>query len=236
MALMHPKTLGTGLLALGIATVAVAAIQSTRVLIINGREASQDVRIINGRAYAPIADVAKALGSTVVINGNRYEITRAGGTNQVNGLQGKTGDWLFDGGWRFRVNKTYEADVYEAKNDYYGYNEFKPEDGKTMIIVEYSARNGNKEMYPLNLGPTTIIGTDGKSYKMESNDFPFDGNRTFSQPLLPGAQLDGALIFFVPRGFEFKELVLGIGELTGYDDAVRPKERTYFRVRLTTDE
>ncbi|HAY14202.1 MAG TPA: hypothetical protein PLB31_04430 [Fimbriimonadaceae bacterium] len=236
MALLHPKTLGTGLLALGIATVAVAAIQSTRVLIINGREASQDVRIINGRAYAPIADVAKALGSTVVINGNRYEITRAGGTNQVNGLQGKTGDWLFDGGWRFRVNNAYEADVYEAKNDWYGDNEFKPEGGKTMIIVEYSARNGNKEMFGLDIGPTTIVGKDGSSYKVESNDFPFDGTRMFSQPLLPGAQLDGALIFFVPRGFEFKELVLGIGDLAGYDDAVRPKERTYFRVRLTTDE
>lgn len=236
MALLHPKTLGTGLLALGIATVAVAAIQSTRVLIINGREASQDVRIINGRAYAPIADVAKALGSTVVINGNRYEITRAGGTNQVNGLMGKTGDWLFDGGWRFRVNNTYQADMYEAKNDYYGDNEFKPEDGKVMIIVEYSARNGNKEMFGLDIGPTTLVGKDGSSYKPYSNDFPFDGTRMFSQPLLPGAQLDGALIFFVPRGFEFKELVLGIGDLAGYDDAVRPKERTYFRVRLDTEE
>ena len=45
-----------GALALGVAGVALAQAGST--LVINGNVASTDVRVINGKAYVPIADVA----------------------------------------------------------------------------------------------------------------------------------------------------------------------------------
>lgn len=206
--------------------------QSQRTLIINSKTASTDVRVIQGKAYAPINDVAKALGLTVSVKGNRYEFVRPGGTNQMSGLSGKTGDWLFDGGWRFKVNKVYRTDTYMAKNDYYGENEFTAEDGKEAIIVEYSYRNGNKEIQPFCIGKTALAGKDGDSWTPYSNDFPFDGNRFFSRGVLPGAQADGALIFFVKAGFEPKDLVMTVGDLAGYDDAVRPKKPTVFRIAV----
>lgn len=54
-------------------------------LVINGETASTDVRVINGRAYAPIGDVAKALGMEVTKSGMTYTMTIPGGANQLQG-------------------------------------------------------------------------------------------------------------------------------------------------------
>lgn len=218
---------------LGVASLAVA--QTVRTLIINGKTASTDIRIIDGRAYVPLADIAKALDLGISIKGSTYELTKAGGTGQVNGLMGKTGDWLFDGGWRFRVNNTFKTDKYTAKNDWYGENEFEAPEGKEMIIVEYSYRNGGKEMYNFSIGKTSLAGKDGTAFSLASNDFPFDGSRLFSQGLMPGSQGDGALIFFVKSGFELKDLILTVDELAGYDDSTRPKKPTVFRISLQSE-
>src|SRR6187551_156373 len=72
-------------------------------LILNGKVASTRVRMINGAPYAPLADIARATGQTLVKRGGGYEIIAAGGANQVEGLRGKVGDTLFDGKWRLKV-------------------------------------------------------------------------------------------------------------------------------------
>ncbi len=221
---------------LGVAAAAVMVYaQAQRTLTINSRIASTDVRMISGRAYAPIADIAKALNLTVKTKGTGYELVAAGGTNQLMGLSGKTGDWLFDGGWRFKVNRTYRTSTYRAKNDYYGDNDFEVPEGKEMIIVEYSYRNGNKELHHFCIGKTALAGVDGDSWEPYSNDFPFDGSRFFARGNLPGAQAEGALIFYVNPGFNPKDLVLTVGDLAGYDDSVKPKKPTVFRVKLELD-
>src|SRR5690242_1785624 len=69
------------LAAIGSASFVWAQSQGLR-LIVNGTLASTSVRIIDGRAYAPISDVARALGMTVVNRPGSYEITTAGGANQ----------------------------------------------------------------------------------------------------------------------------------------------------------
>jgi hypothetical protein len=54
-----------------LATVAVAATQAPKLaLFINGKLASGNVVVIKGQSYAPIPDVAKALGMTVSKSGN----------------------------------------------------------------------------------------------------------------------------------------------------------------------
>jgi len=221
-----------------LAAMAVGAVvyaQNQRTLIINSAVASTDVRIIEGRAYAPIADVAKGLDLTVVVKGNTYELTKKGGANAMGGLTGKTGDWLFDGGWRFRVNKTYKATAYKAKNDYYGTTDYEAPEDREMIIVEYSYRNGNKELMHFNIGKTSLAGADGDAWEPHSNDFAYDGDRYFARGLLPGAQAEGALIFFVKPGFQPKDLVMTIGEFAGYDDAVKPKKPSIFRIGLKVE-
>src|SRR5436189_1690352 len=91
--------------ALGLWAVAAAAsarAQGSVKLILNGKVASTDVRMINGRPYVPLADIARATGQVLVKKGSGYEIIAQGGANQVEGLHGKIGDTLFDGKWRLK--------------------------------------------------------------------------------------------------------------------------------------
>lgn len=222
-----------------VATIAIACLalaQVQRTLTINGKVSSTDVRIINGRAYAPIADIAKSLDCVVTTKGNTYELTRAGGSGQLIGLLGKAGDWLFDGGWRFRVTKVYRTQEFQAVNDYYGDNLVSAEENQELIIVDYSYRNGNKTLQPFCIGATALAGPEGDAWAAFTNDFPFDGSRWFSKVLLPGAEGKGSLVFRVKPGLKPKDLVLTMGELAGYDDAVRPKSPSVFRISLPETE
>lgn len=86
-------------------------------LIMNGQTASTEVRTIGGSAYVKLADVAKALGMVLIKRPDgKYEISRAGGTNQVEGVaQGKIGSVLFDGKWRFQVQSVQTPADYTMK-------------------------------------------------------------------------------------------------------------------------
>ncbi|MCG9895340.1 MAG: hypothetical protein MH204_07685 [Fimbriimonadaceae bacterium] len=217
------------------AVAAVAVAQAQRLLIINGKVASNDVRVINGRAYAPIADIARSMDLVVAVNGNRYELTRKGGTGQLDGMTGKSGDWLFDGGWRFRVNRTYRTDAYNRVNEYYDDPVYQAPEGQEILVVEYSYRNGNRQAAPLAFS-ASLAGADGSARSPYHNDFPHDGDRWFSQALLPGAEGRGAILFYVPRGFQPKDVLITIGGLSGYDDSVRPAKPTVFRIGLTIED
>jgi len=67
-----PIRFWTAALALGVCAAAVA--QGGRMLIMNGRSASRDVRMIGGKPYVPLADVARALGQQLVSRSGGYEI------------------------------------------------------------------------------------------------------------------------------------------------------------------
>ncbi len=59
--------------------------------------------MVNGTPYVKLADVAKALNMTVSRWGNDYALSAAGGADQVEGLQGKVGDTLFNRQFSLRV-------------------------------------------------------------------------------------------------------------------------------------
>lgn len=218
---------------LGVGASAMVFAQAARSLIINGRVATTDVRMINGRAYVPVADVARALDLKVSSRPNGVlELTKAGGSGAMTGLNGKVGDWLFDGGWRFRVTSVETDSTYRAANDYYGEVDYEAPEGKVLAIVGYDIRNGNKEMGGFGFGTTAIAGVNGDSEPVHANDFRFDGSRFFSKPILPGAEMKGKLIFQVDEGFEPKDLVVAIADLSHYDEAVRPKKESVLRISL----
>lgn len=58
-------------------------------LYVNGKVASTDVIMKDGRAYVPLKDVAEALGMVVVNKSDGFALTPAGGAGQVGGLNGK---------------------------------------------------------------------------------------------------------------------------------------------------
>lgn len=211
---------------------ALVSAQVTRTLVINGRVASTELRVINGRVYAPLADIARAFGQRVVTRGTSYEITAAGGSNGISAkLTGRRGEWLFDGGWRFQVNSVVRTNRHLRKYPYYSETEITAEEGKTLIVVEFAARNGNRTSGGLDLGDSQLT-FSGVSEPARDFDLNFGGTRSITKDILPGSETRGSIIWQVNEGAEPQDFVLTLGQFTHYDDAVRPKTPTVLRVNL----
>jgi hypothetical protein len=194
-------------------------------LILNGKVASSDVRMIDGSAYVKVTDVARALGMVVVKRQGGLEITKEGGANQVEGaVQGKTGDVLFDGKWRFQVQSLEAAESYKMKHrattDFALYNAvadydadtrtFTARDDRALVVIRCRAINGQESPQSLWLANsdtrTALADTKSESYPVIGYDIeesaPFK-----SKALLPGAGLEFVALFSVPEGTEVKDLV-----------------------------
>jgi hypothetical protein len=220
-----------GLLGAGLAA---AAANGSR-LVFNGKVASTDVRTIDGSAYVKLADVAKALGMVVVKRPDGYEITKAGGANQVAGdVRGKVGDVLFDGKWRFQVLESNVAGTYTMKHkattDLAVYNAvaeydadtrvFTAKPGRTLVLLKCRATNGRKQPQALWLANsdtrTALADAEGGSHPPIAYDIeesaPFQ-----SKALLPGAGTDFVVLFSVPENFRAKDLVFTLRTIDNAD-------------------
>jgi hypothetical protein len=222
-------------LVLGLGAAALA--QAGKTLIINGQVASRDVRLIGGHPYVPVADVAKALGRSVVTRAGGYEITAAGGANQIQGLQGKIGDTLFDGRWRFQVLAVEPVDSYTLRNkvdtDYSVYRNvaeltdgvFRPKEGQQLIVARCRLKNGlksqNQALWWYNNDTHTALADDrGESYPPVVVDAP-QGGPFQSKSLLPGAGMDLAVLFAVPEGTKLKDMVFTLRTISEKGKDVR---------------
>ena len=99
---------------------------------------SQDIRVVNGRPYVPLADMAKALGGFAVKTASGYQIktkaadTEAAGVGDTGtpgmgemaglngataGLSGKLGDTVSDGRWAFQLADYKAQDTYTLQRD-----------------------------------------------------------------------------------------------------------------------
>jgi hypothetical protein len=83
--------------------------QTVYTLKINGKASSTQAIVVKGKTYIPL-DALKASGVNAQIMGNSLSLTLPsgvknveGGANQQDGVEGKGGEWLFNGIWRFRV-------------------------------------------------------------------------------------------------------------------------------------
>jgi len=223
--------------ALTLGVTAAAFAQAGRSLILNGAVVSRDVRLIGGRPFVPVADVARALGQTVVTRSGGYEITAAGGANQIRGLQGKIGDTLFDGKWRFQVLAGEPVDSYQLRNhvttDYAAYRTaaeltddvFRPRAGQQLIVARCRLKNGlknqNQALWWASSDTHSALADDrGESYPPIAVDAP-EGTPFQSKPLLPGAGIDLAVLFAVPEGTRLKDLVFTLRTISDKGNDVR---------------
>lgn len=207
-------------LALAVAVVAVCWAAGGSKLYMNSKVASTSVRLIDGRAYAPLADVAKALGATIQARDDGYEIIMPGGANQVNGVaQGKIGDELFTGEWRFQVVSVEEAGTEYVERYYQQKRTIKPQGpDQTLLVINCRLKNGtNKTRNPLLteriLGNTALADTEEHSYPPLDVDARQESDKTQSYAgaaVLPGAAVDFALVFSVPKETAPKALVFSV--------------------------
>jgi hypothetical protein len=212
----------------------VAFAQATRILIVNGKVASNDVRVINGKSYAPVADLAKALDMVVVQRPDgKIELTRQGGSGAIEAkLTGKVGDFLFDGGWRFKVVSVVSAKEHTMVNKFLS-DQHVAEEGNRFVIVNVVIRNANKKLGNLFPGDVALASEDGGSESVTHYDFPFNNSPSYFKPILPGAEQKGTIIFEVKEDFKEKDLIFTIArEYSHYDAAVLPKEDTVMRISL----
>lgn len=208
------------LCAIGNATSAFAAPKVT----INGKTASNNVKTVSGSAYVKLADIAKALGLVVVKNGENYELKKPGGTNQIKGVtQGKIGDVLFDGKWRFQALSMQTPASFTMKTSAEPYDKvgrskfdnakrvFTPSAGHKLVVIQCRVTNGVNQKRTLWTAinddriRTALTDTQGGSYSPVGYDF--EGGPIQSQWLVPGAILNFPVIFSIPQNAEPKDLI-----------------------------
>ncbi len=192
-------------------------------LIMNGKTASYDVRTIGGKTYIPIGDVAKALGMSVVKNGQSWEIKKAGGTFQVGDLDGKIGDVLYDGKWRFQVLDITMPEWFKMRTDASPYDHwsvsnydtptrtFTPKDGYKLVVVKVRVTNTLKVPQTMWTAisdkalRTALTDTDGESFP--PIDYDYEGGPTVTKAMLPGSNMTFPIIFSLRNDAVLKDLI-----------------------------
>ena len=225
-----------GLVLCGVAVLAGAVTVAWAVgkgkLVMNGQVASSSVEVINGTAYVPITDIAKAQGMVVVKTGDVYEIKKAGGAIPIAGLQGKVGDVLFDGKWRFTVTGVEKVDSYKmihkSTTDYAVYNQiaeledgaFTAKEGRSLLLVKCrisNGTNGSRALWVANTDTHTALADDqGESHPPIAHDME-EASPFLSKTLLPGAKLDFNVLFSIPEGTKVKDLVFTLRTISNND-------------------
>jgi hypothetical protein len=223
-----------------IISAAVIAAQKGMKLFMNGKVASSDVRIIDGRAYVPLKDVASAFNMVITEKSEGYELSVPGGTYQVEGVkQGKIGDELFTGKWKFQV-LSFEQIEGEYKEKYYQAGRtIKPQGANdVLLLVHCRIKNGLKKTQTPVLteripGNTALADDNSQSYAPVDYDARQESDKTQSYAaasLVPGAGMDFTLIFSVPKGTKAKALIFS---LLTYPNDVGKKETVDVRINFS---
>ena len=238
--------LGVFLLTTGTAVLALASLNLT----VGGQTVSSDIRIIGGRPYVPLADMARAMKGTAIKHaGGSYEIrldgadtttatddmaapAPAGGADEVHGMRGKIGQMLFTGKWRFSVLGVDRVAAYDSKFLADKQNFAPKGDTEELIVVRCLLKNGQKSPATAMLSPihphnTGLTDDQGQSYS--PTDFDKHGGSTDEGPhMLPGSQTEFAVLFSVPKGTKLKDLVFSLQNC--YEDT--PDGGTDVRISL----
>lgn len=204
------------LLVVGIA--AVAAIGGTNYMQqvrIEGKVATSDVLTRNGKTYVPLSDVAKALGLVVQKNGANYDLVKPGGANMVQGLKGKIGEELFNGKYRFKVTEVVRTSAYKARFTNLGFDIAPTGDGNEIVAVICRLKNGTKEAVTFDITQGKNTGLTDENEQSYANFAGVSIDMVSRAPrVLPGAAVDFALTFEVPKSAVLKDLVFSVNDLT----------------------
>ncbi len=209
----------------GLATVCLGG-QAGTDLTINGQFATADLKTFNGRTYVPLADVAKALGMTLVKKPGHIDMTSAGGANEISGTRGKLGETLFTGKWKFTPVSLEQMDSYT--NKFAGDNAVQtPRNaGETLFVLTCQLKNAQKEVVEVIFNSninglhgsathTALADDQAHSYLTYAVDAHNETGAFGGPKMLPGSASEFAVIFSVPKGTVPKDVIFTI--LSGKD-------------------
>lgn len=140
------------------------------------------------------------------------------------GLEGKIGDVISDGQWRFQVMSMQTPESYAMKTDAepYDYKDLSSFDltkriftlktGYKLVVVQCRATNAQKSRKRLWVAVsdsanvrTALIDMGGSSHVPIGYDF--EGGPIQTKPLNPGETITFAVVFSVPQDTQLKELL-----------------------------
>ncbi len=206
----------------------------------NGKIISTSVRVIDGVAYMPVADAAKAIGGAVTQSGSAYTIqaastTAAGGANQINGLTGDIGQTLFTGEWRFKALSVTIVRQFQTQYAPDARTDNPASANDELVIVNGIVKNAQTSTAPialLNTLPmdTTITDDSGQSYGAPI-DFDRIGDRYGPVSLVPGAAVKFNAVFDCPTGTKLQSLIFSLARYDKYDEMHKP---TDVRIDITS--
>jgi hypothetical protein len=182
---------------------------------IEGKFATSDTISKNGKTYVPLGDVAKALGYTVSKTSTGYDLVKAGGANQVQGVSGKIGDMLFNGRYRFQVVKVIRTSDYKPQFTDPGFNFTPTTSSHEIVAIVCKLKNATKESQTVDItaGDNTALTDDqGRSYGCARGVSIDMEDR--APKLLPGAAVDFALTFEAPKNAKLQDLVYSIQDFS----------------------
>lgn len=218
----------------------VLALQAAQKLFVNGKVASSDLRVIGGKTYVPLADVAKALDYTIQKTTGGYELAKAGGAGQIaNKNVGAIGEEIFSGQWKFTVLSV--GRVAESVPEYLPnevWNRRTAASGMEIIVLKCRVKNGTDKKDTIVLDKwegnnTTLTDMDENAFEPTQHGYDAKFNEHFpdGSTFLPGGAVNFNLRFEVPKGAKLKDLVFTV---IRYDDRSNTKTKvpTDFRVHL----
>ena len=240
--MIKKQTLWTGALASGALILATAAwAQSAIKLSINGNAVNTQTRVIGGKTWVPLDDVARALNMQKSVANGQITLRPAGGANQVaNKLKGQQGEELFSGKWRFTVTGVTRTKQWVRKypGSHAGTDAVESDNGQDLIVVSCRLKNGTpqKTEFAFPSGSsvidwgmnTSLTDKNEGSYQPKSYDVSADEGSPVGRYALPGAAIPFNIVFSVPAGTQVKDLVYSV---VLYNERGQ-KKSTDFRVAL----
>ena len=217
------QILWTGALASGALILASAAwAQGMVKLSINGNVVNTQTRVIGGKTWVPLDDVARALKMQKSVANGQITLRPAGGATQVaNKLKGQQGEELFSGKWRFTVTGVTRTKQWNRKypDSHAGKDAIEAGDGNDLIVVSCRLKNGtpNKTEFAFSSGATadwgmntSLTDQDEGSYQPKTYDLTSDEGSPVGRYALPGAAIPFNIVFAVPAGTQVKDLVYSV--------------------------
>lgn len=156
---------------------------------INGQKAAHPLLMQDGRAYVCVEDL-KAAGAQVTPLADGLALRfkpDSGGTSQVQAVEGRTGEWLFNGIWRWKTGKVNLI-----------HKPFSGNPGLPGWGVEVEIRNGSTRevsLFQTGVQLPTLALENGTVLKADEGDW----QQVSFRNLLPGASVTHQLKFYFPN-------------------------------------